>query len=155
LPKVFTKNIALGNFASINCMERASVSIQTITTSGWTGRLDMGLAPRELEATLLAAADLTVKQVAQVMGIAPKTVEKRLEAARLKLGAKTMRGLVLEAFKCQLISPAVTALVALITTHAVLGDDQMLRDRRSGKGAERRVETRVATRRVECALAVA
>lgn len=131
------------------------MSIQTITTSGWTGRLDMGLAPRELEATLLAAADLTVKQVAQVMGIAPKTVEKRLEAARLKLGAKTMRGLVLEAFKRQIISPAVMALVALMTTHAVLGDDQMLRVRRSGNGGERRVETRVATRRTECALAVA
>lgn len=131
------------------------MTTQTITTSGWTGRLDMGLAPRELEATLLAAADLTVKQVAQVMGIAPKTVEKRLEAARLKLGSKTIRGLVLEAFKRQIISPAVMALVALMTTHAVLGDDLMLRVRRSGNGGERRVETRAATRRVECALAVA
>lgn len=131
------------------------MTIRTITTTGWTGRLDMGLAPRELEATLLAAADLTVKQVAQVMGIAPKTVEKRLEAARLKLGAKTMRGLVLEAFKRQIISPAVMALVALMATHAVLGDDQVLRVRRSGNGGERRVETRVATRRVGCALAVA
>ncbi|MBF8728599.1 LuxR C-terminal-related transcriptional regulator [Pseudomonas putida] len=131
------------------------MTIRTITTTGWTGRLDMGLAPRELEATLLAAADLTVKQVAQVMGIAPKTVEKRLEAARLKLGAKTMRGLVLEAFKRQIISPAVMALVALLTTHAVLGDDQAMRIRRGGNGGERKVETRVATRRVDCALAVA
>lgn len=131
------------------------MTIQTITTTGWTGRLDMGLAPRELEATLLAAADLTVKQVAQVMGIAPKTVEKRLEAARLKLGAKTMRGLVLEAFKRQIISPAVMALVALMTTHAVLGDDQAMRVRRGGNGGERRIETRVAVRRGECALAVA
>ncbi|MEC4024570.1 LuxR C-terminal-related transcriptional regulator [Pseudomonas fulva] len=125
------------------------MTIRTITTAGWTGRLDMGLAPRELEATLLAAADLTVKQVAQVMGIAPKTVEKRLEAARLKLGAKTMRGLVLEAFKRQIISPAVMALIALLTTHAVLGDDQAMRVRRGGNGGERRVELRVAARRVE------
>lgn len=131
------------------------MTTQTITASGWTGRLGMGLAPRELEATLLAAADLTVKQVAQVMGVAPKTVEKRLEAARFKLGAKTMRGLVLEAFKRQIISPAVMALVALLTTHAVLGDDQSMRIRRSGNGGERKIETRIATRRAEGALAVA
>lgn len=125
------------------------MTTHTITASGWTGRLDMGLAPRELEATLLAAADLTVKQVAQAMGIAPKTVEKRLEAARLKLGSKTIRGLVLEAFRRQIISPAVMALVALLTTHAVLGDDQAMRIRRGGNGSERRVELRVAARRIE------
>lgn len=128
---------------------------QTITASGWTGFLGMGLAPRELEATLHAANDLTQKEIARLMGISPKTVEKRIEDARFKLGAKTMRGLVLEAFKRQIISPAVMALVALMTTHAVLGDDLMLRVRRSGNDGERRVETRAATRRVECALAVA
>lgn len=131
------------------------MTTHTITASGWTGRLDMGLAPRELEATLLAAADLTVKQVAQAMGIAPKTVEKRLEAARLKLGSKTIRGLVLEAFRRQIISPAVMALVTLLTTHAVLGDDQAMRIRRGGNGSERRVELRVAARRVEQQFAAA
>ncbi|AGA74865.1 LuxR C-terminal-related transcriptional regulator [Pseudomonas asiatica] len=125
------------------------MTTQTITTGGWTGRLDMGLAPRELEATLLAAADLTVKQVAQVMGIAPKTVEKRLEAARLKLGSKTIRGLVLEAFKRQIISPAATALALMMVIHGMIGDDQILRIRRSGGGSERKVELRVAARRVE------
>lgn len=131
------------------------MTTQTITASGWTGRLGMGLAPRELEATLLAAADLTVKQVAQVMGVAPKTVEKRLEAARFKLGAKTMRGLVLEAFKRQIISPAATALALLMAIHGMIGDDQAMRIRRGGNGGERKIETRVATRRHECALAVA
>ncbi|APO81761.1 LuxR C-terminal-related transcriptional regulator [Pseudomonas putida] len=128
---------------------------QTITASGWTGRLDMGLAPRELEATLLAAADLTVKQVAQVMGIAPKTVEKRLEAARLKLGSKTIRGLVLEAFKRQIISPAATALALMMVIHGMIGDDQVMRIRRGGNGGERRVELRVAARRVEQQLVAA
>jgi len=131
------------------------MTTQTITASGWTGRLDMGLAPRELEATLLAAADLTVKQVAQVMGVAPKTVEKRLEAARLKLGSKTIRGLVLEAFKRQIISPAATALALLMTIHGMIGDDHAMRIRRGGNSGERKIETRVATRRAECPLAVA
>lgn len=128
---------------------------QTITASGWTGQLDMGLAPRELEATLLAAADMTVKQVAQVMGIAPKTVEKRLEAARLKLGAKTMRGLVLEAFKRQIISPAATALALVMAIHGVIGDNHDFTRIRRGGGQGRKVELRVATRRAECALAAA
>lgn len=75
----------------------------TITTNGWTGFLGKGLAPRELQATLLAAADLSQKEIAKVMGITPKSVEKRLEVARFKLGARTMRGLVVEAFKLGLI----------------------------------------------------
>lgn len=131
------------------------MTTNTITASGWTGQLDMGLAPRELEATLLAAADMTVKQVAQVMGVAPKTVEKRLEAARLKLGAKTMRGLVLEAFKRQIISPAATALALVMAIHGMIGDDQAMRIRRGGNSGERKIETRITTRRAECVLAVA
>ena len=114
----------------------------------------MGLAPRELEATLHAANDLTQKEIARLMGVSPKTVEKRIEDARFKLGAKTMRGLVLEAFRRGVISPAVMALIALLTTHAVLGDDQTMRVRRGG-GSERKVELRVAARRVEQQVALA
>lgn len=131
------------------------MTTQTITASGWTGFLGMGLAPRELEATLHAASDLTQKEIARLMGISPKTVEKRIEDARHKLGAKTMRGLVLEAFKRQIISPAATALALLMAIHGMIGDDQMLRVRRGGNSGERKIETRIATRRAECALAVA
>lgn len=131
------------------------MTTQTITASGWTGYLGMGLAPRELEATLYAASDLTQKEIARLMGISPKTVEKRIEDARFKLGAKTMRGLVLEAFKRGVISPAATALALLMAIHGMIGDDQAMRVRRGGNGGERKVETRVATRRAECALAVA
>lgn len=128
---------------------------QTITASGWTGYLGMGLAPRELEATLYAASDLTQKEIARLMGISPKTVEKRIEDARFKLGAKTMRGLVLEAFKRGVISPAATALALLMAIHGMIGDDQAMRVRRGGNSGERKIETRIATRRAECALAVA
>ncbi|MBS5840672.1 MAG: hypothetical protein KID05_16100 [Pseudomonas sp.] len=80
------------------------MTTNTLTAGNWQGNLKMGLAPRELEATLWAAADLTVKEIGRVMGISPNTAEKRLESARFKLGAKTMRGLVLEAFRRGLIS---------------------------------------------------
>lgn len=125
---------------------------QTITASGWTGFLGMGLAPRELEATLHAANDLTQKEIARLMGISPKTVEKRIEDARFKLGAKTMRGLVLEAFKRGVISPAIIALCAILVGHSMASSDEFTRIRRGG---ERKVaETRIH-RRAECALAVA
>lgn len=128
------------------------MTTQTITYSGWTGRLDMGLAPRELEATLLAAADLTVKEVARVMGIAPKTAEKRLETARLKLGSKTIRGLVLEAFKRGVISPAILALCAVLVGQSVTSTEEFTRIRRPG---ERSFAASRIYRRAECASAVA
>ncbi|HBO8767462.1 TPA: helix-turn-helix transcriptional regulator [Pseudomonas aeruginosa] len=122
-----------------------TTNTNTITTSGWTGHIGMGLAPRELEATMLAAADLTVKQVAQVMGVAPKTVEKRLEAARFKLGAKTIRGLVLEAYKRQIISPLCVGILALLAAaQPLLDEDPAMRARRGG---ERKIETRLTARR--------
>lgn len=75
----------------------------TITAGNWTGSLGRGLAPRELEATLYAANDLTAKEIARLMGISPGTVSKRLDDAKFKLGVRSMRGLVMEAFKRGLI----------------------------------------------------
>lgn len=120
----------------------------TLTAGNWQGNLKMGLAPRELEATLWAAADLTVKEIGRVMGISPNTAEKRLESARFKLGTKTMRGLVMEAFKRQIISPLVILLCMVITAQQA-STEQFGRIRRPG---ERRIETRVAVRRIEVAL---
>ena len=120
----------------------------TLTAGNWQGNLKMGLAPRELEATLWAAADLTVKEIGRVMGISPNTAEKRLDSARFKLGAKTMRGLVMEAFKRQIISPLILLLCMVLTVQQA-NTEQFGRIRRPG---ERRVETRVAVRRIETAL---
>lgn len=125
------------------------MTLNILTAGHWKGALNMGLAPRELEATLWAAADLTVKEIGRVMGISPTTAEKRLESARFKLGAKTMRGLVLEAFKRQIISPLVIALCAILVGQSATSDNPLSRIRRPG---ERRIETRVAVRRIEVTL---
>ena len=77
--------------------------MNTITAGNWSGILNGGLAPRELEATLYAAADLTAKEIARLMGVAPGTVSKRLDNARFKLGVRSIRGLVVEAFQRGLI----------------------------------------------------
>ncbi|NMX88284.1 helix-turn-helix transcriptional regulator [Pseudomonas sp. WS 5010] len=126
------------------------MTTNTLTVGNWQGNLKMGLAPRELEATLWAAADLTVKEIGRVMGISPNTAEKRLDSARFKLGAKTMRGLVMEAFKRQIISPLILLLCMVLTVQQA-NTEQFGRIRRPG---ERRVETRVAVRRIETALTV-
>jgi len=120
----------------------------TLTAGNWQGNLKMGLAPRELEATLWAAADLTVKEIGRVMGISPNTAEKRLDAARFKLGAKTMRGLVVECMKRKIITPMVILLCMVLTAQQA-NTEQFSRIRRPG---ERRVETRAAVRRIEVAL---
>lgn len=120
-----------------------------LTAGKWQGNLKMGLAPRELEATLWAAADLTVKEIGRVMGISPNTAEKRLDAARFKLGVKTMRGLVVECMKRQIITPMVILLCMVITAQQA-NTEQFGRIRRPG---ERRVETRVVVRRIEAAQA--
>ncbi|HEJ6239522.1 helix-turn-helix transcriptional regulator [Pseudomonas aeruginosa] len=117
----------------------------TISTDTWQGRLGMGLAPRELEATLHAASDLTAKEIAKLMGIAPGTVSKRLDDARFKLGAKTIRGLVLEAYKRQIISPLCVGILAILAAaQPFLDEDPAMRARRGG---ERKIETRLMTAR--------
>ncbi|EOX9656777.1 TPA: helix-turn-helix transcriptional regulator [Pseudomonas aeruginosa] len=121
----------------------------TISTETWQGRLGMGLAPRELEATLHAASDLTAKEIAKLMGIAPGTVSKRLDDARFKLGAKTIRGLVLEAYKRQIISPLCVGILAILAAaQPFLDEDPAMRARRGG---ERKIETRLTARRDDVA----
>lgn len=80
--------------------------METITLEGWTGHLKRGLSKRELEATMLAATDKTVKEIARCMDCAPATVTKRLDSARLKLGnQRTILGLCIEAMRRRIIVP--------------------------------------------------
>ncbi|WP_121498018.1 response regulator transcription factor [Pseudomonas aeruginosa] len=119
--------------------------METINTGKWKGTIGMGLAPRELEATLLAADEMSAKEIARVMGISPGTVQKRLDDARFKLGAKTVRGLVLEAYKRQIISPLCVGILALLAAaQPLLDEDPAMRARRGG---ERKIETRLTARR--------
>lgn len=119
----------------------------TIEFAGFTGFLGRGAAPRELECLLAVAAGATGKEVARALGISEDGVKKRLLSLSTKLNVTRRAQLVAEAFRRQIIAPSVMALIALLTTHAVLGDNEMLRVRR-GSG-ERRVELRMTARRVE------
>ncbi|WP_313202300.1 LuxR C-terminal-related transcriptional regulator [Pseudomonas sp.] len=131
------------------------MTTNTITLSGFTGLLGCGAAPRELECLLAIAGGASGKEAARALGISEDGVKKRLIALGTKWGVTRRAALVAEAFKRGVISPAVTALALIIAIHGIIGDDQAMRVRRGGNGGERKIETRVATRRVECALAVA
>ena len=82
----------------------------------YRGRQGAGLPPRQLEAVLHSANDLTAKQIARKMGISPATVTKTLDRARFALGMqRSVRGLCLEAIKRGIIAPLVLALMVLGT----------------------------------------
>lgn len=128
---------------------------ETITANGFIGFLGRGAAPRELECLIAVASGQSSKEAARSLGISAGSIDKRLLALTTKLGVNRRAALVAEAMRRQIISPAAMALLAIMTTHAVLGDEHAMRLRRGGSGGERRIETRVAVRRAECALAVA
>nr|WP_314614914.1 LuxR C-terminal-related transcriptional regulator [uncultured Pseudomonas sp.] len=127
----------------------------TITLGNWQGLLGHGAAPRELECLLAIAGGASGKEVARALGISEDGVKKRMMALGTKWGMTKRTALVAEAFRRGIISPAATAMALLMAIHGMIGDDQMLRVRRGGNSGERKIETRIATRRAECALAVA
>ncbi|WP_313489146.1 helix-turn-helix transcriptional regulator [Stutzerimonas nitrititolerans] len=90
--------------------------MDTIQIDGWQGRLGQGLAPRQLLATIYAAKDMTMKEIARCMDCAPSTAKKTLDRARFNLSEddrpiRTVRGLCLEAVKRGIIAPLMVALL--------------------------------------------
>ncbi|MFG0554020.1 LuxR C-terminal-related transcriptional regulator [Pseudomonas sp. yb_9] len=119
----------------------------SITVGNWQGLLGHGAAPRELECLLAIAGGASGKEAARALGISEDGVKKRLIALGTKWGVTRRAALVAEAFKRGVISPAATALALFLVIHGLMADDVALRVRR-GSG-EKRVELRVAARRVE------
>lgn len=121
----------------------------SITLGSWTGHLGRGLALRELQCVLGIACGQTSKELARELGVQPDSIKKRVLSATTKLGVTRRAQLVAVAMQKGLISPVATALALVLTLHSMIGDDVALRVRRGGNGGERRVELRVAARRVE------
>lgn len=131
------------------------MSTETITLSGFTGFLGRGAAPRELECLLAIAGGASGKEVARILGISEDGVKKRLIALGTKWGVTRRAALIAEAFRRGVISNTAAALALIMAIHGMIGDDHAMRIRRGGNSGERKIETRIATRRAECALAVA
>ncbi|RUD97608.1 response regulator transcription factor [Pseudomonas aeruginosa] len=119
---------------------------QTITAHGFTGFLGKGLSLREIQCLMGIAAGRTSKELAREMDVAPGTVDKRVLAATTKLGVTRRAALVAEAMRRGILTHAVFVLAALTCLHCAIGDDPTMRTQRGG---ERRVEVRIAARRME------
>lgn len=119
---------------------------QTLSYAGWKGNLGLGLAERELSCLLAVAAGHTDKEIAKHDGLSPRSIKGRIESCMHKLGVYKRPALVAEAFKRGLISPMILALCAILVGQTALNENPLNRTRRPG---ERRVETRVAVRRIE------
>ncbi|OWQ35575.1 response regulator transcription factor [Pseudomonas sp. DrBHI1] len=127
----------------------------SITANGWTGFLGRELSLREVQCVLGIASGQTSKELARELGVQPDSIKKRVLSATTKLGVTRRAQLVAVSMQKGLISPVATTLALLMALNTVIGDDVALRIRRGGNGGERKIETRVATRRAECAIAVA
>lgn len=107
------------------------------------------LAEQELRAALAVCAGLANKEIARVVGCAPSTVKKSIERVFYKLGVSSRSAIPTELFCRGIARHLVVLMCAILTGHAAITDDHLNRIRRSG---ERRIETRVAVRRIEVAL---
>ncbi|MCE0939698.1 LuxR C-terminal-related transcriptional regulator [Pseudomonas kurunegalensis] len=107
------------------------------------------LAAQELKAALAICCGLGNKEIARELSCSPSTVKKSVERIFYKLGISSRSAVPTELF-CRGIARKLSILMcAVFLGHATMGEDQMLRVRRSGGGSERKVELRVAARRVE------
>ncbi|MBJ2263696.1 LuxR C-terminal-related transcriptional regulator [Pseudomonas sp. MF6787] len=123
--------------------------MQFISNGIWRGNLGLGLAERELSCLLAVAAGLSDKEIAKQDGLSPRSIKGRIESCMHKLGVFKRPALVAEAFRRGLISPLLIALCAILVGQSATNENPLNRIRRPG---ERRVETRVAVRRIETAL---
>lgn len=121
---------------------------ESLVFGSWRGLLGQGLAERELSCLLAVACGQTDKEIAQRDGLSPRAIKGRIESCMHKLGVYKRPALVAEAFKRGLISPMILTLCAIIVGHTALDENPLNRTRRPG---ERRIETRVAVRRIEAA----
>lgn len=124
--------------------------MEFVICGSWRGLLGRGLAERELSCLLAVAAGHTDKEIAQRDGLSPRSIKGRIESAMFKLGVYKRPALVAEAMRRGLISPLILALCAILVGQSATTENFMNRIRRPG---ERRIETRVAVRRIEAAQA--
>lgn len=111
------------------------------------------LAAQELRAALGICSGLSNKEISRELSCSPATVKKSVERIFYKLGITSRSAVPTELF-CRGIARKLTVWMCVIFVgHAGMSDDQFMRVRRGG--GEKRIETRMAARRVELQVALA
>lgn len=106
------------------------------------------LAEQELRAALAVCTGMANKEIARVFGCSPGTVKKSIERVFYKLGVSSRSAIPTELFCRGIARHLVVLICAILTGHAAITNDHMNRTSRPG---ERRIENRVAVRRIETA----
>ncbi|QJD58172.1 helix-turn-helix transcriptional regulator [Pseudomonas sp. gcc21] len=99
--------------------------MNAIVHNQWKGFLDMGLALRELEFTLMVAAGMTGKEIAKQAGLAPDSVKKRIASAMFKLKASNRPQLIANAIRNGIIAPL--AILLMVCTVVIGGTPDLER----------------------------
>ncbi|MCX5508353.1 response regulator transcription factor [Pseudomonas sp. BJa3] len=115
---------------------------------------DVGiLAAQELKAALGICSGLSNKEISRELSCSPATVKKSVERIFYKLGISSRSAVPTELFFRGIARKLSILMCAVFLGHAAIGDDHMLRVRRGG--GEKRIETRLAGRRIEHQVALA
>ena len=112
------------------------------------------LATQELKAALAICCGLGNKEIARELNCSPSTVKKSVERIFYKLGISNRSSVPTELLCRGIARRIAMVLCMVIAGHASISTDQFLRVRRSG-GGERKVELRMAARRIEQQVALA
>lgn len=125
-----------------------------ISFKGMEGEVGI-LAAQELRAALGICCGLGNKEIARELQCSPATIKKSVERIFYKLGISSRSAVATELFYRGIARKMSIIMCVVLAGHAAMSDEHLLRIRRGGSSGERKIETRVATRRLECALAVA
>lgn len=125
-----------------------------ISFRGMEGNVGI-LAAQELKAALGICCGLGNKEIARELDCSPATIKKSIERVFYKLGISSRSAVPTELFYRGIARKLSMIMCVALVGQSALNDEHLLRVRRGGNGGERKIETRVATRRAECALAVA
>lgn len=125
-----------------------------ISFKGMEGSVGV-LAVQELKAALGICCGLGNKEIARELDCSPATIKKSVERIFYKLGVSSRSAVPTELFHRGIARKLFVIMCIALVGQIAVNDEQLIRVRRGGNGGERRIESRVAVRRGECALAVA
>ncbi|MBH3417584.1 LuxR C-terminal-related transcriptional regulator [Pseudomonas putida] len=125
-----------------------------ISFRGMEGNVGI-LAAQEMKAALGICCGLGNKEIARELDCSPATIKKSIERIFYKLGISSRSAVPTELFYRGIARKLSMIMCVALVVQSAMDDEHLMRIRRGGNGGERKIETRVATRRAECALAVA
>lgn len=107
------------------------------------------LAAQELKAALGICCGLGNKEIARELDCSPATIKKSIERIFYKLGIRSRSAVPTELFYRGIARKLSMIMCVALVGQSAIDDEHLMRVRRGGNGGERRVELRVAARRVE------